>query len=57
MEIDELMWGYVDFGDGDRMMTGSPFRAVDSMDRRNTLIFLERWSVSHGLSETNIFHT
>jgi hypothetical protein len=32
-----------------------PVWAAVSTGRRNTLVFLERWSVSHGLSEADIF--
>jgi len=36
--------------------TGGPLRAVVSTDRRNTLVFLDRWSVRHEVSDADILH-
>ncbi|MFT5786294.1 MAG: hypothetical protein ACI9KK_001649, partial [Ascidiaceihabitans sp.] len=39
------------------MLVGQcPLRAAVSTGRRNTLVFLERWSVKHEVSPPDIFH-
>ena len=33
-----------------------PLSAAASTGRRNTLVFMERWSVNHGLSQQTFFY-